>query len=181
MAREIYTQGYFDGACFLYSICNAYNALTAGKVTQAKWNKLMPAVPFLQDFLRSDQGTDGIEDNILDCIIGNFLNKVSDKHTFAVTRGNKQALTKALDKGSVSVFAVKGDTEKQKDLDHWVCGIGTEGNKILVACSWAGYNRNPKDTGVITACPKTGRLYNDRVLSKEAIVEGSIFLVSLAS
>jgi hypothetical protein len=170
MAREIYTQGHFDGACFLYSICNSYNALTASSVTQARWNKLMPAVPFSQDFMYG-RGTNGIEDNILDCTISNFLNDISDKHAFTVIRGNEQALMEALDKGSASVFAVK-------DLDHWVCGVGTADNKILVACSLIGYNKNPKKDAVINACPKTGRLYN-RLLSKEAIVDGSIFLITL--
>lgn len=178
MPTEIYTQGHFDGACFLYAICNAYSALTGGEVTSAKWNKLIPKVPFLQDFM-SEKGTDGIDDNILECISANMLNAISSKYAFKINRCDKKSLNKKINNTSVAIFAIAGDTEKQKKLDHWVCGVGAEKSNILIACSCIGYNKSPEE--VTSTCLKTGRLYNDKVLSDKVIVDDKIFIVTLTN
>ena len=51
-------QGDLDGACYLYSIANSYFALTAKKITPAKWKASIRALPFKLDDFLSGQGTD---------------------------------------------------------------------------------------------------------------------------
>src|SRR5437667_9270312 len=49
--RQIYHQGLWDGACFLYAIANAYKALTGSEVTREKWDRALERVPNPLGFL----------------------------------------------------------------------------------------------------------------------------------
>ena len=173
MTRKIYTQGCFDGACFLYSVANCYSALTGKPVSQASWDRAIANVPFLQNFM-GNQGTEGIEENILMCILDNFLKDLPGKHTFKIKKESKATLSKAITKDSVAIFAIKGNTDNQKDLDHWACGVGMQNKSIMVACSWIGYDKNnyteDKD-------PQTDRYYNDTITLNPAIVEDAIYSI----
>ena len=174
MTRKIYTQGYFDGACFLYSIANCYSALTGERVSQTSWDRAITSVPFMQNFMGS-QGTDGIENNIILCILENFLSKLTSKYEFVIKKERMTTLSNAITKESVTIFAIIGDTDNQQELDHWVCGVGAQNESIMIACSWIGCDnvqyRENKD-------PITGRWYNDKIRLGPAIVEDYIYSIT---
>lgn len=170
MTRKIYTQGRFDGACFLYSVANCYSALTGKPVSQPSWDRTIANVPFLQNFM-GNQGTDRIEENILMCILENFLRDLPDKHTFKIQKESKATLSKAITNDSVVIFAIDGNTDNQSDLKHWVCGVGLQNKSIMVACSWIGYDNNNYTEG---KDPKTDRYYNDTINLGPAIVDAIV-------
>lgn len=48
---QIYHQGFFDGACFLYAQANAYKALTGKKVGREQWDRALALLPEPSRFL----------------------------------------------------------------------------------------------------------------------------------
>jgi len=173
--NKIYTQGYFDGACFIYSIANCYYALTGKKVSRPAWNKAIKNVPFIQNFM-GDEGTGGIENNILMCILENFLSSLTSTQDFVIKKEQKCNLSNAITKESVTIFAILGNTDNQQNLDHWVCGVATLNKSIMIACSWIGYdNVQYRESRDLT----TGRWYNDGIQVGPAIVGDCIYSITL--
>ena len=43
--RQIYHQGFWDGACFVYAVANAYKALSGARVTRDKWDQVIRRLP----------------------------------------------------------------------------------------------------------------------------------------
>lgn len=173
--KRIYTQGRFDGACFLYSMANCYTALTGKVLSQESWDKVVVNVPKLHDFLCGTKGTQNYDTLLFINALDNTLNCISRKHSFGINKISINELYQNINKDSVVIAAVKGDTERQEELDHWVCCVGAEGGSILIACSWADYGCNneyeKKDV-------ETDRWYNDKITKISALNKHRIYAIS---
>lgn len=188
--RRINSQGDLDGACFLYSIVNAYVALTGGEAGFGAVCRAFGQVDHPGDFLTGDVGTTGkyagnhelLQDNlrrILSALGG-------DRFEVARIEGRVTLpdLAAHVSAESVVVIRYMGESTFAQGMDHWVCvvGCGADG-QAHIACS----------IRLNTACtaqscryaerrdPVTGRCSND-VLSAEhphTFVEGEAFRITL--
>jgi len=116
MNRKILAQGDKDGACFLYSIANAYVALTGKTITRSKWTSAIRASPFkMEDFL-SGRGTEKLDDNT---------------EYFEVTsqwKLTRKSLCTTITKNQVAITAINNG-------NHWICITDFENEKFNIACS----------------------------------------------
>ncbi len=139
---KIYSQGDLNGACFLFSIANAYKALSHKEITQRAWSKAMKEVFFLEDFMDSALGTARFNDNpdLFKIVIQQMLNSFSDKE-FEVNYmkcNTISAVKKLISANSVAIFCFKLENDKGKEIiNHWTCGVDVTEKPagIQVACS----------------------------------------------
>jgi hypothetical protein len=137
----IYHQGNFDGACFLYSVINAYSAITGFEVEQSMWEEALKWIPFRADYL-SDTGTQRIDDdfNLYAFTIHRITrelkcgNKIKAKGFVDVT--SVVDVKKYINKSSVLIYNKKGH--------HWVVGVDYCQNGIESACSNELVNKRSK-------------------------------------
>ena len=146
MNRNILSQGDLDGACFLYSIANAYIALSHEKPNNSKWNDFLKRwdhatefIPFLRDFFSSTKTYSGSGrynkyEKLFESTIEVLLRELTrDKPLrFAVMSHpditEKNEISDLIDENSV-VFTCS-------DEEHWVCCVASEKKKIYCACSY---------------------------------------------
>jgi hypothetical protein len=131
--NKICSQGGFDGACFLYSIANAYTALTGKKPTQRNWDKALKNIPFLSDFMTSDMGTKQYDENLalyeftIKTMLDYFsLGKV--KIESYPDMNKVQNIKRLLGKKSVVIVNIKSE--------HWVVVVDSSDQEFQVACSF---------------------------------------------
>ncbi|MDR3640553.1 MAG: hypothetical protein P4L39_04455 [Humidesulfovibrio sp.] len=189
--RWIYAQGDLDGACFLYSIVNAFIALTHGELGFASICKAFGQVDFPGDFLNGEVGTTGHYDGNYDMLRDNMQRVLAalGEARFQVSRiAGAFALSDVASKvghDSVVVVRYKGDSKYAQNVDHWVCAVDCDPSRQLlhVACSI----RLLKACGGASChyaehhCARYERWSND-ILSAaypHVLVEGEAFQVSL--
>lgn len=139
--RRIYAQGDLDGACFLYSVVNAYVALTRREPEFSNVCSAFKQVDHPQDFLSGNTGTNGqycnrpdaLKDNIerILSVIGNEKFAVTVLDSFCFVSG----IESYLDQNSVVLLHYLGNSKFAKNLDHWVCAVEYKESILYVACS----------------------------------------------
>lgn len=139
MKRRILLQGDMDGACFLYSIANAFTLLTNKKVTITKWSKQFEYIPFSEDFLSGNIGTKNYDDNMslyefaikqsisLAYSSKKYLNEITIKSHPQIRKLNE--IKPLISNKSVVILNISGE--------HWICAVGIDEkrNSIQAACS----------------------------------------------
>lgn len=133
MKQRIYHQGHFDGACFLYSITNAYSALMQREIKPEMWEEALKWIPFREDYL-SDTGTQRSDDdtNLYKFTINRLLReypkgKVISLKEYPEVSGINQ-LQKLINKNSVVILNVSGE--------HWVSVVDYDEHHLQIACSY---------------------------------------------
>lgn len=152
MKRHILSQGDLDGACFLYSVINAYITLTKRepgnqgwqKPFYNRWDRSTGFIPYLSDFFQC--GTENEH--------GGSGRYNDDSRLFAYTTEKilEQMCTEA-EKNRFSV-AIRQDANEPTSLsalvhessvaivcpnyEHWVVAVHFDANpcSVSVACSW---------------------------------------------
>lgn len=130
--RQILAQGSRDGACFLYSLANAVQALTETNFNEKTWWAGLRSLPFdMSDFL-SGRGTEKLDDepDLLISLARNFISASGSAIELKWVHGINDITTikKQLSKESLLVIEVDAG-------DHWVTVVDTADGLILSACS----------------------------------------------
>ncbi len=184
--RRIYSQGIFDGACFLYAIANAYTALTGRNVTTASWSKAIQHVPYLSDFLSGAVGTDRYRNDpdLLGFAVERMLGVLArGVHCRVEHREDStlEGIAACISKKSVALFCINHSTRQQPIFDHWVCGVGVapEPLAIKIACSWR-YVATPQECKERRDL-RYGRYFNDRLTESDAdkVIPRTLFRLAL--
>lgn len=153
MRRHILAQGDLDGACFLYSLINAYVSLTSrtpgnqswDKKFHDRWDRAVAFVPHLSDFFRCGigneySGTGRYDDDprifayTAERVLDNMSTKTESGRFSAIIHQNTnapRALDNLVQDTSIAVVCPNGE--------HWVACVQRDSNPytIWTACSWA--------------------------------------------
>ena len=168
--RQIYHQGFWDGACFLYAIANAYKALTGSKVTREKWDRGLERVPNPLVFLTGVGATRlSYEDAVR--LIDAMLDAFSDPdESFKIDQLSRTAtiadICREVSLDAVVLFAFGGPTEVHHPESHIACAVATSTEPALlhIACSAAFSGRHLRDGEYIERFhPSVGRFSNDSI------------------
>lgn len=131
--QKIYHQGCFDGACFLYSIVNAYSALMKKPIDQSMWEKALKWIPFRDDYI-SDIGTQRSDDdlNLYKFTISRLLREFHKGTNISITEyptisGIKQ-IQRRISKNSVLILNISGE--------HWVTAVDYDERHLQIVCSF---------------------------------------------
>lgn len=204
--RRIYAQGDLDGACFLYSIVNAYVALTGRAPDFERVCAAFSQVDHPADFLNASVGTTGGYDLNYALLQGNMERMLAllggaspgahppDSQLPPAQRFHVEriagpflpaSLDALLDAKSVVILRYQGSSQFADNMDHWVCVVAHDGQSgsMAVACSVRHQRAcNGAPCGYAeTLHPEFGRWSNDQLCPERAytVVEGEVFRVTL--
>lgn len=130
--RQILAQGSRDGACFLYGLANAVQALTKTSFNEKTWLTAVRSLPFdLSDFL-SGRGTEKIDDepDLLISLAKIFLRASGSATDLKWVHGIYDVLTIKTQLSKKTVLVVEIDSG-----GHWVTVVDTADGLVLSACS----------------------------------------------
>lgn len=178
---KIYSQGDLNGACFLFSIANAYKSLANKDITKSAWSKAVNGVFFLEDFMDGKLGTERYNANplLFETVVNHMLGEFSDKVQFEVKHlksSNLASTKKYITESSVVIFCFRVENEKGNEiLNHWTCGVDLSDvpSEIQLACSSCAVD------------PQKGnryhRWYNETRSDKNIteVIEESVFQISI--
>lgn len=156
--RKIQTQGDFDGACFLYSLVNALQALTGKKVTQKMWFNFITSLPFkAENFLIGNIGTGLLSENTknLEIIASNLVFQMKINASVFSVDGILTAKDMGCTINKNSVILVARDHG-----EHWVAVVDMSGENAFISCSARALEHDfnkPYQEGV---SKNYGRVYN---------------------
>ena len=176
--RKIISQGEFDGACFLYAVANSFLSLTDKKPTQFKWDKAIDTLPFKEDFLKGNVGTERCFTEGVDMrsVVTNILIELSKqtKYSFTVTYHKQisrlEELCTLINKDSLVLFCL--------DQEHWVIGSSfcADLQTLNIACSFQHIENS-------SYFEKTDndfeRPYNAYTKKKNLDCKGTVFSIAL--
>ena len=132
MTRRILAQGDRDGACFLYSVANAYQALTGNAISRKQWTRAIDSIRFKSEDFLSGRGTERLDDSSGDFkeLAEDFLSKLPlAKFDISSTKvASQKALSSLITNDQVLIIAIE-------DGDHWVCLVDSNNSVFHVACS----------------------------------------------
>lgn len=160
--RFIRSQGDFDGACLLYSLANATQALTRRQVLIEDWSAMIQSLTGASNFLDNVAGSkDTDSDQVAQEVLAkNILLLLSP--TLLLTA---ETVIKLKD-GSLRRIAPSADTVIVcSNQQHWFCIVDSDDHYAYVACSWV-WQRDP-GSYVERVSPRLGRIYNDVVKCKD--------------
>ena len=195
--RRIYAQGDLDGACFLYSIVNAYVALTGRAPDFERVCAAFSQAAHPADFLNASVGTTGHYDRDYALLQGTIERMLallggespdsqhsgappSDAPRFHVQRiqgpfladSPNAQLDALLDARSVVILRYQGSSQFADTMDHWVCVVAHDGarGRVAVACSVRHQRAcNGAPCGYAeTFHPEFGRWSNDQLCPERA-------------
>ncbi len=136
MKKKIYTQGTLDGACFIYSLANAYYALTGEIITPMKWERCVNASPLsMQDFMtrRGTTKLDG-DPRWYEIACETFLAPSGKKFSASyVSYTSYEKLKASISRSSVIILLVDKES-------HWLTAVDAADKQIFAACSYENHN-----------------------------------------
>lgn len=158
---QISSQGEYDGACFLYSITNAYKALTGKKPSQEKWDDAIQRVPYNSDFL-VNVGTANYDDDmaLYEITTKRMLKCFAPKkYVFDIKSFPEEKkvppLQKLITENSVVILIEK----LGENSEHWLTAVDFDEHNIYFANSWKLVNMGTKYSE--QKSPTFNRIYND--------------------
>jgi len=145
MRRKIHTQGDLDGACFLYSLANAYTALTGERPELGRWDEAISKLKWPIDFQKACVGTTDhykkkpaqtaqdaklVLSTITATNVALAVSACSDTKTL-------DGVASLIDSSSVAILWYQGNTKHVQNGNHWVCAVAAEKDPLVVhvACS----------------------------------------------
>ena len=181
----IYQQGDLDQTCFLYSIANAYRALTRRRVDDGRthgWTNIIKVTPSIShfittgsDFYNSKNKTKA-DQIIHESIARNAFEVLStEEHQFRTSKISTDKINCTDFMNSVVIFCITDKARCKYPLgltqgfSHWMVIVGRDEINYLLACSCTRFNRgtNYKECEI----QDSGRLYNNRILTEELDVK----------
>lgn len=137
---KIYSQGDLDGACFLYSIANAYRTLSNKEISPSAWSKALKWVCFPEDLLNRSMGTERYNNKteLYQLVINSVLAELSYYQAEHVKISKLDNIRKLITDNSVAIFCYRVVNDKGKEIiNHWTCGVDytVKPFGIQIACS----------------------------------------------
>ncbi len=126
--RHIYAQGDLDGACFLYSVVNAYWALTGREPDFYRVCAALAQVDCPRDFLSGNTGTGGGLAGDSAAIRGNALRVLNalgpERFDVMALAGDIAGRAEELiTRHSVLALHYRGDSGLMRDFNHWALAV----------------------------------------------------------
>jgi hypothetical protein len=169
--RKIYSQGVFDGACFLYSLANAVRSVTRQAIPEEDWAHSIARLPFSTKDLLGGSGTEKLDDTPGALLIASrmFVEGLRDDIAVSEISGAPTAIAETLSSRRAVVAAVDNGS-------HWVAVLEVSGSYAYYACSWVLHENTEYSEGL-----SPGKLtYNVRKpFQKLRLWDGSAFVVGL--
>lgn len=159
----IRTQGDLDGACFLYALANATQAITNLQITTTAWSAMVAELSNPMDFLDQGCGTRHSDGDVFkqENLANRLLKGLSPRG--ALTAKNLSPLNKhcAFDEIITNRSAlVLGSPQ------HWYCIVDFDSDNLYIACSWSLHEQGHQYKE--RKSRRLGRTYN-RVDSRERL------------
>ena len=177
----IYQQGDLDQACFLYSIANAYRALTRRRVDDRRihgWTNIIKVTPSITQFLTTgsdfynNKNKTKADQIIHESIARNAFEVLStEEHQFRTSKISTDDITCTDFMNSVVIFCITDKAECEyphgltQGFSHWMVIVGRHETNYLLACSCRRFNRRTKYKE--DDIPDSGRRYNNRIATKK--------------
>jgi hypothetical protein len=151
--RKIYSQGEFDGSCFLYSVANAIRAVTGKGISRADWQRAIEGMPFRTTEFLGGYGTGALDrfPDALSVFAKSFARSL--RSTVAVETLPKLTsvdLETGLGEGHVVIASIDAG-------DHWVVVLDVFDGVAFCACSWEANAGNAEYKELPT---RHGHIYN---------------------
>lgn len=178
---KIYQQGDLDQTCFLYSIANAYRALTGRRVDDRRrartcWEDIINVTPSISQFLTHGSDfydSDSKEDQLIhESIVWNAFEVLSpNRYQFRTSKISTEKIKCTDFMNSVIIFCINHKAECEfpygfgKDSSHWVVIVGRDTTNYLLACSCTRLNRSTNYEEY--EIQGSGRLYNNKVSTEQ--------------
>jgi len=189
--RHIFSQGDYDGACFLYALANAYFAVTGHRPSCGAWDRGIRAVQHAHDFLGGCIGTTehfSSDPQTIPAAVAIMLTSFNSdgppvQWRQCATACDVQGIAPFIDRRGVVVFRYQGETAQVEPIDHWVCGVavGRRPIRLHLACSYRKSQDDWQPGGRYRERrhPEIGRYSNNWLASHHdcRIVPGSAFRV----
>lgn len=144
--KHIFSQGDYDGACFLYALANAYSAVTGKRPPCGAWDEGIRSLTYAHDFLGGCIGTTehfSSDPQNIPAAVAIMLTSFNSTgpsvrwaHLPLVHEASQ--LAPHVDRRGVVIFRYQGETAHVAQIDHWVCGVAVTAKplKLHLACSY---------------------------------------------
>lgn len=189
--KHIYSQGDYDGACFLYALANAYSAVTGKKPPCSAWDNGIRTLKYAHDFLGGCIGTtehfSSDPQNIpaaVTIMLSSFNSASPSVRWVQLPTVDKVShLATLVDRDGVVIFHYQGETTHVASIDHWVCGVAatTRPLRLHLACSYRKTQDDGKDGGRYRELYHPGvKRYSNNWLGRQhhcQIFAGSVFRI----
>lgn len=187
---KIYQQGDLDNVCLLYSIANAYRALTGRRVDDGRtcgWSNIIKITPSISQFLTDGseffENKDKAEQMIHESIVRNVFEVFSTAtYQFDFLKISNNEINTIDFSNSVVVFCI---TERAKckfhsKPDHWMVIIDRDETNFLLACSCTRLYRGGDYEEY--KIQNSNRVYNNQISTEELdhIYPGYIYRISVS-
>jgi hypothetical protein len=169
--RKIYSQGVFDGACFLYSLANAVRSVTRQAISGEDWAHSIAKMPFSTQDLLGGSGTEKLDHTPGALLLAArmFVEELRDDVVVSEIAGRATAIVEALSSHRAVVAAIDNG-------NHWVALLEVCDSDAYYACSWVLH----KNTEYSEELSPGKRTYNARKpFKKLGLWEGPAFVVGL--
>lgn len=159
--RFIRGQGDLDGACLLYALFNARQALTRTRLTHDAWKSAIKDIQDANAFLDSTRGSEATDGDYEAerMLAETFINALAPKVKLQV-RTLKNMKNGSLGKMRPDQNSVIVCSNPQ----HWFCIVESNDTNAFVACSWVW--QRDLNTYFERVSPELDRVFNE-VLSLE--------------
>lgn len=130
--RFIRAQGDLDGACFLYSLANAAQALSGKRISDAVWSKLVRIIHNPQDYLSVKVGTLHTDDNPI------FQESLAQQYLNVLSPGvalHANTIHELGDGANPERYIGEKTVLVSADEEHWFCIVDAHDKEVYVACS----------------------------------------------
>lgn len=165
-----------DGACFIYSIANAYVSLTGQRPKQEAWDNAIQRLPHAKDLLKGNVGTENFESLKWQAAMNSVLREFGGLGFRATPLGkmtSKSEIGKEIGRRSVVVFCWR--------QEHWVVGTAYDSAKkiLYIACSAQLKETTANIPSLYTEAkdPLFGRHYNTQTSRNNLGCEDAAFRV----
>jgi len=155
--KHIYSQGDYDGACFLYALANAYSAVTGQRPPCGAWDMGIRSLHYAHDFLGGCIGTSehfSADPQNIPAAVSVMLSSFNSTGS-TVQWAHLPALHELgqlaplVDHKGVIIFRYQGETAHIDAIDHWVCAVATTVKpfRLHLACSYRKTHEDWKPGG----------------------------------
>lgn len=139
--RFIRTQGELDGACFLYALANAIQAIRARQISSADWSRMLSKLTNTKDFLDQSCGTQRTDNSVRkQALLANrVVQGLSRQGTLRAESVSPLTRRSALEEIITTQSAIVLSSPQ-----HWYCIVDADSQQLYIACSWILHEHDQK-------------------------------------
>lgn len=156
--RFIRSQGDLDGACLLYALLNARQALTGTRVTTDAWSAAIRTLRNFECFLDNTRGSEETDGNpeTERSRATKFINALAPAEPLYV-----RTVADLKDGKLGKLQPTDSDLLVCSNNQHWFCIVDSDETTAYAACSWV-WQRDPQKYAERVS-PEFERVFNDEI------------------